>query len=886
VRSLRALSLRLFGTFGRQRQERELAEELEAHLQAHIDDNRRLGMTSEEARRRALIALGGWSQTAEAHRERRGLPFVETTMQDLRYALRMFRKAPGFVATSLLTLALGIGANTAIFSVLNAVLLRPFDYPRPDRLMTISSQFPGLNRFWISVPEFIEYREWTHAFSSVGAYATGESNLTAPDRPERVRTMTASTDLFTTLGVAAHIGRTFDAGETRPGAAPVTVVSYGLWRSTFGSDPALVGTQIEVDGVRRTVVGIMPAGFDVADQRVQVWLPLTVNPAAANRANHFLYLIGRLGDGATPASARAELDTLLARWQETAGGTRGANGLLHAPNATDHRLRIEPLQAQVVGTARTAVWVLQGAVVLVLLIACANLSTLLLSRAESRRREFAVRTALGAGRLRLLRQSIAEGCLLSTVGAALGLAVAVAGIRALVAAFPGSLPRAGEISIDVPVLLFTLLVALGTGIVFGLAPALHLVPELTAATLKGGGQRPTTGRHAVRHALVVCEVALAVVLVVGAGLLLRTVTNLTRVDAGFNRTHLVTFAVSLPSAKYLKPVDRTSFYRRLIDQLSASPGVVNAAAMTGLPPRQDLIANALEIEGYQPSPQAPISKVDYLQEVTTGYVSTMGIPVLEGRAFQPSDADRPLTVLVNQTMARTFWPGQSAIGHRLRPCCDSSIPWLTIAGVLKDVKQGGVDRTVGTELYLNTEASAPRAMNVVLRTSLAPEVLAGTIQRIVAGLDPALPVNRLRAMADVFEEAIGRPRLLAELLTIFAAVALLLSTIGTYGLLSYMVAERRREIGIRMALGATRSSVLRMVVGQGVRLTLVGLAAGLTIALAAGRALTSLLFDVRADDPITMTTVVALIGGVALVACYLPGRSATRVDPMVAVRAD
>ena len=864
--------------------DRELTDELNGHLDAHIEDNLRAGMAPDAARRDALIRLGGIAPAAEAYRARQRLPFVETTMQDLRYALRMLRKSPGFAAAAIVTLALGIGANTAIFSVLNAVILKPLEYQQPDRLMKLASTFPAYDEFWISVPEYLEFREWTRAFSSVGAYTSTEANLSAPDRPQRVRATAVSDDLFRTLRATARLGRTFGPEDTRPGAAPVALVSDGLWRSAFGSNAGLVGTAVDIDGVRRTVVGIMPAGFDVADQRGEIWLPLVIDPATANRGGHFLYLIGRLADGSTPKLAQAEMDTLLARWQQDARGTRGPNGLLHAPNPKGHRLRIDPLQARVVGTATTAVWVLQGAVVLVLLIACANLSTLLLSRAESRRREFAVRSALGATSGRLLRQSVAEGCLLSTIGGALGLGVAVAGVRALVVAFPDTLPRAGGIAIDWRVLTFTCGVAIATGVIFGIAPLLHLAPEATTPALKEGGQRTTGGRHLLRRGLVVCEVALAVALVAGAGLLLRTVGNLTRTDPGFERSRLVTFAVSLPAATYATPVDRRSFYRRLTDRLGSTPGVLKIAAMSGLPPLRQVNANTTLIEGYQPQPSGPSTDIEYYQQVTVDYLDTMGIGVVDGRGFTEADGDSP-TVLINQTMARAFWPGQSALGHRLRPCCSPAIPWFSIVGVVRDVKQGGVEKKTGTELYFNAGGrNAPATMNIVIRTPLSPEALAGPIQRTVRELDPSLPIVRLRAMDEVFDEAIGRPRLLAQLLTIFAALALLLSTIGTYGVLSYMVTERRREIGVRMALGASRQSVMRLIVGQGLRLTLAGVVIGIVLALAGGRLIASLLFGVAPGDPATIAVVLALIGGVALAACSLPGLSATRVDPMVALR--
>jgi len=822
---------------------------------------------------------------------------MDTLLRDIRHAVRNLLRSPGFAIVTILTLALGIGANTAIFSVVNAVILRPLGYPQPDRLIYISTQFPqmGFDQFWVSPPEFMEFQERARAFKSVGAFATGQANLTAPDRPRRVTSVQASYDLFRTLGVGALYGRTFDESETRPNGPPVTILSYELWTSAFGGSPSAIGSQVEVNGVRRTIVGFMPPHFDIADQHVELLNPLVLNPAnRQNRGSHFLYLIGRLADGATIASARAELDTLLAAWPSSIAKPSDANSFVHTPSPDRHRIRYDPLQLQIIGGARTAVLVLQGAVVFVLLIACANLANLLLARAESRHKEFAVRAALGAGRWRLLRQFMVEGCVLSFTGAALGLLVAFGGIRALLAAYPDSLPRSVDVSLDLGVLLFTLLIGLATGAVFGLAPLLHLAPDATSMALKEGGSRTTAGagRNHVRRGLVAAEVALAVALVIGAGLLLRTVMNLSNVDSGFNRSHLVTFAVTLPNATYSKPEQVRVFYTRLLDALRSTGGVQSAAAMSGLPPVRQVNANDTDIEGYVSPPQGPFANVDYYNTVTTGYVEAMGIPVVEGRAFLPTDA-LGATVMINQTMARTFYKDKSPIGRRVRPSApaSSNIPWFTIVGVLKDVKQGGVDKKTGTELYFNFEqltTSVPNfgigTMNIVLRTTQTADALGGTIRSIVSGLDPSLPIVKMRSVEDVFAESIGRPRLLAQLLGIFAGLAILLAAIGSYGVLSYMVTERRREIGIRMALGADRSSVLQMILRQGLQLTALGILAGLSAAFALNRLLASLLFGVKPTDPLTIGAVVGLISLVAIVACYLPARGATHVDPMLVLR--
>jgi putative ABC transport system permease protein len=815
--------------------------------------------------------------------------------RDLRQAARGLLRTPGFAAVTILTLALGIGANTAIFSVVNAVVLRPLPYPHPEQLVYISSQFPtlGFDQFWVSPPEFLEFRERTRAFSTVGAFVTDQANLTAPDRPRRIVVSNVSADLFRVLGVPALHGRTFETNEDRPGGPQVVVLSYELWQSAFGGDPQIVGRMVEIDGIRRQVVGIMPRGYDVADQHVEAYLPLALDPGnRQNRGSHYLYLIGRLATGQTITTARAELETLLAGWQRSITGLDNPPRAqrVHTPNTTTHRMRLDPLRAQIVGSAWTAVWVLQGAVLFVLLIACANLANLLLARAEARHRELAVRTALGASRGRLLAQFMTEGCLLSVLGGAAGLIVASAGLRALTAAYPDSLPRAAGISLDWRVLAFTLIVALACGVIFGFAPLLHLAPSSTLEALKEGGTRTTSGRHRLRRGLVVAEVALAVALVTGAGLLFQTVLNLTHVDAGFNRSHLTTFLIAPPQASYKDATRVTALYQQVIDRLKAQPGVQNVAAMSGLPPDRRVNANDTDIEGYVAPPEGPYENVDYYQIATPGYVETMGIPVLRGRTFERTDTNSGLVVLINETMARTFYRGQNPIGRRIRPSGSDKDPWFTIVGVLKDVKQGGLDKKVGTEVYFDfdqlTRISGfnDYTMHVVIRTSLAPSALAGPVAQTVHAVDATLPIVKLQTMDEVFSEAIGRPRLLAQLLEIFAALALLLAAIGSYGVLAYMVTERRREIGIRMALGADRGSVLKMVLSQGLGLTVAGLVIGLIAALALSRVLASMLFGIAPTDPATLAVVAVLMLAVALAACYLPARTATRVDPMIALR--
>ena len=652
----------------------------------------------------------------------------------------------------------------------------------------------------------------------------------------------------------------------------------------------MVGQAIEVNGVNREVIGILAAGADVMDNHTEIWLPLGLNPSnRQNRGNHFLYLIGRLKEGVTMTAARNELDALVRNWGERVGVKQ------HVYTLDAHRMQMKPLQEEIVGSARRSIWVLQAAVAFVLLIACANLANLLVARAETRRREFAVRTALGAGRVRLLRQFITEGVLLSVIGGALGLVLARVGVQTLVRLYPDSLPRTSELAVDSRVLLFTLGLSLVTGVVFGLAPMMHTrVKALMAALKEGGAKTAGTARHLVRRGLVVAEIALAVMLVTGAGLLLKTVYNLVNVDAGFDRARLVTFQMALPAVNYPAAAGRAQLYPRLLERLRAGPGVQAATAMSGLPPMRQVNANDTDIDNYTAPKEGPFENVDYYQNVMTDYFETMGIPIVDGRSFaSPDAASSGMVAVVNETLVRTFWKDLNPIGQRLRPCCGDQIPWFTVVGVAKDVKQGGLDRKTGTEFYFLVDqtskappqiALAPGTMNIVLRTTLPPSTLTSTIESAVREADASVPVVRLREMDDVFAESIRRPRLLAQLLGMFAGLALLLAAIGTYGVLSYMVTERRREIGVRIALGANQGRVLGDVLKQGLGLAAAGLAAGVAGALALTRLMTALLFGVEPTDPATLAAVTATIAGIAALACVVPAWRASRVDPIVVLR--
>jgi putative ABC transport system permease protein len=807
---------------------------------------------------------------------------------DIRYAVRKLMRSPGFAAVAVLTLALGIGANTAIFTVVNSVLLRPLDYAEPDRLVYVYSQFPaaGLDNYWLSQAEYRELQANVDAFSEVAAWQTSNNaNVAGGDAPIRTTSGTATAELFDVLGVPPAMGRVFTRQEGLD-QEPVTVISHRLWRNLLGSDPDVVGSQLEVNGVHRTVVGVMPPGFDIADAGVEVWIPHSVpthpeSPQA--RGAHNLNVVGRLAPGVTLERARAELDALLARWDEVAGGE-------HAPDAENHAVRLVSLHEQMVGEARPMLLLLLGVVGFVLLIACANVGNLLLARAEARQKEVAIRSAMGAGRGRLTRQFLTEALVLALAGGAVGLLLGYWGLQLILAMSPGDIPRLAEIGLDPTVLAFTLGVTVLTGVLFGLAPLLHLAPRQMSIALKEGGQRTTAGagRKRLRHVLVISQIAAAVVLVVGSGLMLRSFAALQEVDPGFRAEGLTTFHLSLSMAHYPEPADRRAFYARALERLEAIPGVHQATAMSGLPPVREVMAGSFTLPDRAPEPGAENLRTwDYVQLVFANYFETMGIPVVEGRAFTPADdTEAPPVVMVNESFANRFFPGESPIGQRIHP---SGMPMaFTIVGVVRDVKQGGLGEEVGTEIYNHYPQfpPAPLSLNLVLRAEQDADALAGPIRDAIAELDPSLPVAWLQSMQANLSGSLQGPRFLTLLLGLFAGVALVLAAVGTFAVLSYSVAQQTREIGVRMALGARESAVSGLVLRQGSVIAGIGLVVGIVAAFALTRLMSGMLYGVERTDPLTFVLAPVVLGLVALAACYLPARRASRVDPMVALRAE
>jgi putative ABC transport system permease protein len=793
---------------------------------------------------------------------------------DLRYAVRTLRKTPAFTFAALLALMLGIGANTAIFSVVYSVLLRPLPYHQPERLVWVWETEPDLPLAPSTGPDFLDWRQQNRVFQDLAAHTQASLTLTGIDTPQQLRGAAISARFFQTLGVSPLIGRHFRDEEDQPDRNNVAILGYGLWDRVFGADKAVLGRSIILDGRSTTIVGVMPRDF-VPFPRADIWVPIAIRPGV-NRGQHYLWAVGRLKPGVTVRQAQAEMETIARRLTETYPETNTGIGV-----------KVIPLHEQFVGRARPTLIALAGAVAFVLLVACANVANLLLARSTVRRKELAVRAALGAGRWRLVRQLLTESLVLAVIGGGLGLLLALGGVG-LLRLIPGTdIPRLSEVTVDVQVLLFTLGVSLLTGVAFGLVPALQLSGSGLNAAL-GEGQRTgahAAGRRRVRSGLVVAEVALALSLSVASGLMVKSFLRVTAVDVGFRQENVLTAAISLPGTRYPEAQDRERFFQNLTERLRALPGVEVAGATSKLPILGGNNGSVI-VEG-QPLPKGNLEgPLVEFSAVNPGYFRAMGIAVRGGRVFTDNDtADSPTVAVINETMARKFWPGQEAVGRRFSR--DKNPPrWIEVVGVVADVRQHGIERVPLPESY-HPFTQNPRSMRyMVLRCAMDPSSLIPAVRRTVAGLDKDLPAYDVRTMEEVFATRTAPRRFQMLLFAVFAAVALLLASAGIYGVMAYGVSQRRHEIGVRLALGARTRDVLRMVMGEGLVLGLGGVVIGLVGSLALARVMSSLLFGVEARDPGTFLLVAPLSIVVALAASYLPARRAARVDPVVVLRAE
>ena len=812
---------------------------------------------------------------------------MQTFLQDLKYALRMLRKNPAFTAVAILTLAVGIGANSAIFSVLNSVLLRPLPYRQPGQLVRVYSEFPTmkLQKFWLSPPELLDIQREAKSWESIGAWAPGGQNVGTESEPLRVTSAAITRSLIDVLGVQPERGRNFTEEEDRNNGPKVAIISHGLWQKGFGGASDIIGKQIQVNAATTTVVGVMPANFAFppgSNDQVELLVPFQFDPAnPGSRGSHFLSVIGRLKPGATIEQAQSEMTSLMAGWMSESRAQ-------HLLNPQRHPVVMLGLHEDVVGAARKAVWLLMAAVGFVLLIACVNVANLLLARAESRHREFAVRLALGAGLKRMVRQFVAEGFVLVLIASILGIVLAFAGLKVLLLFAPDSVPRTEEIGVGLPVLGFTIAVAIVAVFLFGLAPLAQVSERNLANWIRGAGQRAIRGGgQTLRKGLVIAEIALAVILVIGSGLMIRAFWKLQQVNTGFDPAGVTSFSLNLPSVKYKVP-ERQQFVDALDQKLRAIPGVSGVSIASGLPPLRRINANDTEIEGYQQTPDSPAQNVDYWNLVGNDYFKTMKIRLLEGRTFEPQD-DNPnamKVVMVNQALAKRFWTG-SPIGRRVNPGFADPKVWFTIVGVVEDTKNAGMDKPAGPELYFQVRQVTQfigSNVNFVVRASNNSAPLEGSIRNAIRELDSTLPVYNLWSMNELVSKSMVQPRFLALLLATFSGIALFLAAIGIYGVMAYTVAQRTQEIGVRMALGARPLHVLRLVFGQSLGMLLIGVVIGLAGAFALTRLMRTLLFEITATDPLTYVSVIGLLTAVALLACYIPARRAAKVDPLIALR--
>jgi putative ABC transport system permease protein len=805
-------------------------------------------------------------------------------INDLRYALRGLLRKPLFTVLIVLTLALGVGANAAIFSVVNGVLLRPLPYPQPDRLMMVWVYNPrqGFDKDVATYPTFTDWRTQSQSFENLAAYFGASVSLTGVGDPAQLRGARVTASFFPTLNVQPALGRWFTEQDATPGHERVVVLEHGLWKQRFGSDRTIIGRTIQLSGRPYEVVGVMPQGFQYPDDAT-LWLPLApVEPfkqLMESRGSFWLNVIGRLRPGTTQASAQIEMDTIARRLEQQYPEANGGQGI-----------RLTSLHDEIVGDVRRALLVLLGAVGCVLLIACANVANLLLTRATGRQREIAIRAALGAQRLRIVRQLLTESLVLALVGGAAGLLLATWGAAALQEAAPTNIPRLTSIKIDLPVLLFTLIVAFATGVIFGIAPAWQSASANQSDALKEGGRSGGEGARGrrVRNLLAVGEVAIALVLLVGAGLLARSFAAIARTDLGFNPRNVLVLQIDLPRQKYSEDPRIVQFYQQLTERLAAMPGVrsvgLGSSVLLGRLPN----SSTLMVEG-RPVPRDEVNIPVPYDTVTNGFFATLGIPLTRGRLFGPEDTPTaPGRVIVNEAFVRRFFPAEEPLGKRVtfNGPQDKNIQWSTIVGVVADTRRGGVDRPAWAELYFPLTQSADARLMAVVRTAGDPISVARAAQEEVWAIDPGQPVASIRTLEEIVARVQANRRFTMLLLGVFAIVAVILATVGIYGVIAYSTAQRTQEIGIRMALGAARSDVLKMVLSEGLRIGVLGSVIGIGAAAAMSRLLSGLLFGVSPHDPLTFVALPAALLLVAALASLIPARRALAVEPVRALRAE
>jgi predicted permease len=879
----------LDSTFRRAHLESEMDTEVRFHLDAYADDLIRSGVSRDEALRRAKLEFGAVERSKEECREARGVRLTENLWQDVRYGARTLRQNPGFTAVAVLTLALGIGANTAIFSLVNGILLVALPYAHPEQLVTITSNDPGGATYPRGA--FVAMREQVHAMN-VATYAEGHDfNLSGAGlgEPIRVSGTYVSAEFFSLLGARPALGRTFLPGEDLAGQDSYVILSHGLWEERFQSNPAVLGLSIHLEGTPRQIIGVMPADFRFPSPKTQLWIPLHDDSRATVDywAGDFMPIIGRLHSGVTLAQARSEVRVFQSQV--------GALFPWPMPANWNAGIGVGPLQNGMVADVRSRLLMLLGAVGLVLLIACTNVANLTLSRAATREKEMAVRAALGAERYRILRQLLTESVLLAALGALAGLTFAAKGLRLLKALLPADTPRLLDVQIDWRVLLFTTALALFTGLLCGLAPALQSSRVALANSLNSASRGAAASvSQRLRSALVVAEVAFAVLLVIAAGLMIRSFWALSHVNPGFQPEHVLTARIT-PNWSFCDDAPRClAFYRNLLDQTRTFPATSGAALVNTLPLDGRMAKRSFDVENFV-VPAGETSPLFWLNVVTPEYFRVLRIPLLAGRSFEAADLEGASVAIITADTARRFFPNQNAVGKHIRLLADND--WRTIIGVIPDVRAYDLEHAEApyfagaAYIVYNSTATLethriPAEMTIALRTSLDDSQAADLLRKTVAALNPEAPVSEAKSMDVVVSEAAAAPASTTRLFVIFAAVALLLGVIGIYGVLSYLVSKRSREIGIRLALGAQRRSVFWLILKEGAKFGLTGIAFGLAAAFALTRFLTSELYGVSATDPFTYLGVAMLMLAVTLLACYIPTRRATQVDPLTALRAE